>query len=155
MAYFTYDTSVFISRRLINIDEMPRRFLMSAVVMMELLAGIKDESQRKGYEQIYRQYQKNKSLIVPNEDDWLLASKILNRMTHVRRQKQGGKLKQLPPGASQRLALDVLIAVSAKRWNVQVVTENWADFKAIQRYCDTTIVKAAKFFKKYPFYRMR
>jgi hypothetical protein len=53
----------------------------------------------------------------------------------------------LPPGASQRLALDVLIAVSARRWKAMVVTENWADFRAIQRYCNTTIIKAAQFFK--------
>jgi predicted nucleic acid-binding protein len=53
----------------------------------------------------------------------------------------------MPPGASQRLALDVLIAVSARRWKAQVVTENWTDFKAIQRYCNTTIVRATNFFK--------
>jgi hypothetical protein len=40
-----------------------------------------------------------------------------------------------------------LIAVSARRWKAQVVTENWADFKAIQRYCNATIIKAAQFFK--------
>ena len=51
-------------------------------------------------------------------------------------------------GASQRLALDVLIAVSARRWKAQVVTENWADFKAIQRYCNTTIIRAAQFFRR-------
>ena len=54
----------------------------------------------------------------------------------------------VPPGASQRLALDVLIAVSARRWRAQVVTENWADFKAIQRYCNATIIKAAQFFNR-------
>jgi len=59
-----------------------------------------------------------------------------------------GKLQRLPPGASQRLALDVLIAVSARRWKAQVVTENWTDFKAIQRYCNTTVVRAATFFKR-------
>ena len=61
---------------------------------------------------------------------------------------QKGQLRPLPPGASQQLALDVLIAVSARRWKAQVVTENWTDFKAIQRYCNTTIVKATQFFRK-------
>jgi len=42
----------------------------------------------------------------------------------------------------------VLIAVSARRWKAQVVTENWTDFKAIQRYCNATIVKAAQFFNR-------
>jgi len=28
------------------------------------------------------------------------------------------------------------------------VTENWHDFKAIQRYCNVTIVRASQFFVK-------
>jgi hypothetical protein len=44
--------------------------------------------------------------------------------------------------------MDVLIAVSAQRWKAQIVTDNWADFKMIQRYCNATIVRAASFFKQ-------
>jgi|ERR1041384_156843 predicted nucleic acid-binding protein len=146
MPYFTYDTSVFISRKLTDFRTMPNRFMVSAVVLMELTSAANDESLRKFYEGIFRQYKEDKMLIVPNFDDWLLASKILFLLTHARRRSQKGKLRPLPPGASQRLALDVLIAVSARRRKVQVVTENWSDFKAIQRYCNTTIIKAANFF---------
>ena len=146
MPYFTYDTSVVISRKLTDFQAMPQNFLMSAVVQLEMIAGAEDISQRKVYEQAFREYQKDNSLIVPNDEDWLLASKILYLLTHGRRQR--GKLERLPPGASQRLALDVLIAVSARRWKAHVVTENWTDFKAIQRYCNTTIIKAATFFRK-------
>jgi predicted nucleic acid-binding protein len=85
---------------------------------------------------------------VPTAEDWFFAARILYLLTHSRKLRQKGKLRRLPPGISQRLALDALIAVSARRWKAQVVTENWADFKAIQRYCNTKIVKAAKFFKK-------
>lgn len=148
MPYFTYDTSVFISRKLTNFRAMPRGFAMSAVVLMELTASANDESLRKVYETTFRQYQSQKQLIVPNEDDWLLASKILFLLTHARRRSHKGKLHRLPPGASQRLALDVLIAVSARRWKAQVVTENWTDFKAIQRYCNATIIKATNFFRR-------
>jgi len=147
MPYFTYDTSVCVSRKLSDFQEMPENFLMSAVVLMELTAGARDESRRKSYERFFRQYQKDNSLIVPNDEDWLLTSKILFLLTNSRRRLQHGKLKRLPPGASQRLALDVLIAVSARRWKAQVVTENWADFKGIQRYCNATIIKATQFFK--------
>ena len=115
---------------------------------MELAAGAIDVSQRKVFEQLFLQYQKDKSLIVPTEDDWLIAAKILFLLTHARKRLHRGKLQRLASGASQRLALDVLIAVSARRWKAQVVTENWTDFKAIQRYCNTTIVKAASFFSK-------
>lgn len=148
MPYFTYDTSVFISRKLTAFHEMPQSFLLSTVVLMELMAGARDESDRKVLEQVCRRYREDNTLIVPTYDDWLLASKILYLLTHARKRSQKGKLQRLAPGASQRLALDVLIAVSARRWKAQVVTENWADFKAIQRYCNTTIVKAASFFQK-------
>ena len=147
MPYFTYDTSVFISRKLTDFRTMPHGFMVSAVVLMELTVGADDESLRKFYEGIFRQYEKDNLLIVPNADDWLFASRILNLLTHARRRSQRGKLRQLAPGASQRLALDVLIAVSARRCRAQVVTENWADFKAIQRYCNATIVKATNFFQ--------
>jgi predicted nucleic acid-binding protein len=147
MAYFIYDTSVCISRN-IDFQKMPQNFLLSAVVMMELMAGDVHESRRKFFGEIFRQYQKENSIIVPTVDDWLFAARVLHLLTQARRRVQKGKLQKLPPGASQRLALDVLIAVSARRWKAKIVTENWADFKAIQRYCDTKIVKAAKFFKK-------
>ena len=147
MPYFTYDTSVLISRKLTDFRAMPQGFLLSAIVLMELIAGVDDNSRRKFYERVFLQYQKNNSLIVPNEDDWLRASKVLYLLTHARKRSQKGKLQRLGPGASQRLALDVLIAVSARRWKAHVVTENWTDFKAIQRYCNTTIIKAANFFQ--------
>lgn len=148
MPYFTYDTSVCVARNLIDFQRMPHNFRLSAVVVMELMAGDPDEKRQKFFGEVFRQFQKENLLIVPNADDWLLAAKILILLTHARRRSHNGKLKRLPPGASQRLALDVLIAVSARRWKAQVVTENWADFKAIQRYCNTTIVRAAEFFKK-------
>ena len=148
MPYFTYDTSVIISRKIFALQEMPKNFLMSAIVLMELTASAKDKSRRKSYERAFRQFQQNSLLIVPNAEDWLLASRIIFLLTESRRREGRGKLKRLPPGASQRLALDVLIAVSARRWKAQVVTENWADFRAIQRYCNTTIIKAAQFFRR-------
>ena len=148
MAYFTYDTSVCISRNLRNFDDMPEHFRMSAVVMMELIASALNDSYRKFYEARLAHYEKHNLLIIPNGDDWLLASRILYLLTHGRKRSHKGKLPRLPPGASQRMALDVLIAVSARRWRAAVVTENWVDFKAIQRYCNVTVIKASKFFKK-------
>lgn len=74
MPYFTYDTSVLISRKLTNLQVMPQGFLLSAIVLMEIIAGAEDKSDRKFYEQVFRQYQRNNLLIVPNDEDWLLAS---------------------------------------------------------------------------------
>ena len=148
MAYFTYDTSVIISRKLTELLDMPNSFLMSAIVLAELSSSASDESWRKFYERLFRAYQNEQRLIVPNAEDWLLTSKILFFLTSSRRRSGHGTLKRLPHGASQHLALDVLITVSARRMGALVVTENWADFKAIQRYCNARIIKASTFFGK-------
>lgn len=148
MPYFTYDTSVIISRKITDLPGLPTNFLMSSVVLMELTASASDNSRRKHYERLFRQYQQDNSLIVPNEDDWLLTSKVLFWLTQGRRRPTKGKLKRLPTGVAQRMALDVLIAVSARRWRATVVTENYDDYKAIQRYCKTKIAKASDFFQR-------
>lgn len=148
MPYFTYDTSTIISRRLTELLDTPNSFLLSAVVLTELSTSLKDDSERRLYETAFRAFQKAERLIVPNTEDWLLTSKILFLLTNSRRRQEHGKLKRLPRGASQHLALDVLIAVSARRMKAQVVTDNWADFKAIQRFCDTRIIKANEFFSR-------
>ena len=145
MPYFTYDTSVIISRKPTLLPSQRHNFLWSAVVLMELTASAKDDSQRKIYERLFHQYGEDSSLIVPDEGDWLLASRVLYLLSQARKRSYRGRLKRLQPGVSQRMALDVLIAVSAGRWKATVVTENWQDFKAIQRYCNTRIIKASEF----------
>lgn len=145
MSPFTYDTSVIISRKPQLLPVKFGNFLWSAVVLLELMASARDESQRKVYEQLFRKYDQNECLMVPHPDDWLLAGKVLYLLSNDRRRSDGGKLKRLQPGVAQRMALDVLIAVSARRWKATVVTENWQDFKAIQRYCKTKCVRASEF----------
>ena len=147
MPYFTYDTSVIISRNLLVPPPRTGKLLMSAVVLMELCASVQDNSQLKIYERVFRDYGRDKSLIVPNEDDWLLASKVLYWLTQGRRRVSKGRLPRLAPGVSQRLALDALIAASARRWRAQVVTENWNDFAAIKRFCNVRVVRASEFLK--------
>jgi len=144
MPFYTYDTSTIISR---NIAALPDNFLLSAVVLMELTASAKDDSQRKVYEALYRQYRSDNTLIVPAAEDWLLASKVLYWLGQSRRRSSGGRLTRLKPGASQRMALDTLLAASAHRWKATVITENWDDFKAIQRYCKVSILRGSEFFK--------
>jgi predicted nucleic acid-binding protein len=145
MAYFTYDTSVIISRRLDFAPKLPGNFRFSSIVLLELTASAKDGSQRKAYEELLLGYQKKELLIVPNADDWLLASKILFWLTQGRR-RSSSKLRRLGAGQSQRMALDALLAASARRCKVGVVTENWRDFKLIQRFCNVKVFKASEFF---------
>lgn len=144
--YFTYDTSVIVSRGLSDLSD---KFLWSSVVHTELSASAKDESQRKQLDRLFNAYAKDNSLIYPEKEDWQLAGKILYWLTHKRRKTDGGKLVKLKPGMSQRMAMDVLLAVSARRWDAMIVVDNWEDFKAIQHYCKgLNIKKASDFFRK-------
>jgi predicted nucleic acid-binding protein len=145
MAYFVCDTSTYISRKL---SDLPDNFLFSSIVLMELMAGATDETQRKIYERVHRAYAKDNSLIVPDDEDWLTASKVLFSLSQVRRRASGGRAPRQKSGATQRMALDVLVAVSARRWNATIVTENWDDFKAIQHYCKFKLAKGSDFFKR-------
>lgn len=146
MPYFTYDTSVIVARKPIDLRKT-NGLLLSSVVLLELMASAKDDSRRKMYEGLFRDYRDDDSLIVPNNDDWLLASKILYWLSRHRRTFDGGKLRQLAPGMSQRMALDALIAASSRRWKAAVVTENWEHFKAIQYFCGVKLIKASDFFR--------
>lgn len=145
MAYFVCDTSTYISRKL---SELPDNFLFSSIVLMELMQSASDETQRKVYEQVHRAYAKDNSLIVPDEDDWLTASKVLFSLYQARRRRNRGLAPRLKSGESETMILDVLIAVSARRWDATVITENWGDFKAIQRYCKFKLAKGSDFFKR-------
>jgi predicted nucleic acid-binding protein len=135
MAYFTYDTSVIISRKLFDLRIRTKDLVLSSVALLEMTASATDDSQRKEWEEMFVKYWRDNALIV------------LYRLTHRRRRVDGGRLRQLAPGVSQRMALDALIAASARRWKAAVVTENWDHFKAIQYFCGVKLIKASEFFR--------
>lgn len=45
------------------------------------------------------------------------------------------------------MALDALIALSARRRKAIVVTANWSDFDAIRYYSDFKLIRASDFFR--------
>ena len=147
MAYFTYDTSVIIARRPIDLSPKAGGLVLSSVVLMELTASAIDDSRRKMYEHLFREHQQNKSLLVPNDNDWFFASRVLFWLAGRRRKTQGGSLRRLQPGMAQRMAFDALLAATARSRQVMVVTENWNHFKAIQHFCNVKLIKASDFFK--------
>ena len=145
MPLITYDTSVFKSYKP---EVFPSGFLFSSVVIQELIASANDDSEVDRWAAAWRAYEKEDRLIVPNSTDWLLASKVLYWLMQKRKKKAGGKSPPLKTGASQRMALDALIAVSARRYKATVVTVNWSDFEAIQYYCNVKAIKAADHFRR-------
>ncbi len=143
MPIYTFDTSVIIAYK---VREVPKNFLLSAVVIAELTAGTLDDSIRKDYEAIRRDAINLNAFIIPTSDDWLTSSRILFWLSQGRRKKSGGKAPKLVAGASQRMFLDALIVVSARRAGATVVTNDWDDFKAIQYYCPVKLIRGSDFF---------
>ena len=141
----TFDTSVLKSYKPVD---FPAGFVFSAVVIQEMMASANDGSELKRWAAAWGAYEREDRLIVPNSSDWLMASKVLYWLTQKRKKRAGGKSPPLKPGASQRMALDALIAVSARRHKTTVVTVNYSDCEAIRYYCAVQVVKASDFFRR-------
>lgn len=139
----TFDTSVIIAY---SLAEMPRNFLLSAVVVAELTASAANDSIRKDLEATRHGHAEQGTLIVPTTEDWLLASRILYWLTHRRKKNAGGKRPPQKPGASQQMMMDALIAASARRVDAVVVTNDYDDFKAIQYYCRFKLKRGSDYF---------
>jgi len=144
MTTYTFDTSVIIGY---SISELPKNFVLSAVVIAELTASAGDESRRKVFEGLRLSYLQDGALVVPTAEDWLTASRILFWLSRSRKKQGGGKSPKLPPGAHQRMFFDALIAVSARRAGATVVTNDYDDFKAIQYYLRFKLIRGSHFFK--------
>jgi predicted nucleic acid-binding protein len=145
MSKFTFDTSFLITNKL---SDIPGNFLLSDVVALELIAAASDRSEFKVYHHLRQAYLKDNLLITPNADDWLMAGKILYWLEQGARKKNLGKSPPKKSGATQRMALDVLIAVSARRHRATLVTDNWRDFNAIKYYCNFKLASGAEFLAK-------
>lgn len=143
MPVYTFDTSVIIAYK---IKELPPNLLVSAVVIAELAAGAADDSIRKLYETMRREADQDNALIVPTSDDWQTASRVLFWLSQGRKKRAGGRAPKLVAGASQRMFLDALIGVSARRAGATVVTNDYEDFKAIQYYCPFKLKAGSQFF---------
>jgi len=62
MTTYTFDSSVIIAHR---VRELPKNFVLSAVVIGELTAGSPDDSARKVYEAMRSEFHKDNALITP------------------------------------------------------------------------------------------
>jgi hypothetical protein len=91
MSKFTFDTSFVITNKL---SEIPGNFLLSDVVVLELMAGAPDASRFKQVQLLRKTYLNENLLITPNADDWLMAGKILYWLEQATRKKNLGKARQ-------------------------------------------------------------
>lgn len=143
MPQVTYDTNVFIKERPAY---FPAGFFMSAVVISELAAGARDASRLKELDAARQRYEKEGRLLVPTGEDWLFAGKILNSISRTLRAGRGRRPPNLSRVEQQRILHDVLIARTARREGVLIVTSNIKDFERIRPYCSVRVMDPNTFF---------
>ena len=97
---------------------------LSAVVLEELYAGARERDQHV-VERLERDFGRAKRILVPNVSDWTQAGRVLARVAV----KYG--YEQIGQG---RLTNDALIAMSAGRLGVRVITTNQRDFSRLAEF---------------------
>jgi predicted nucleic acid-binding protein len=145
MAKVTYDANILINYKP---QSFPRGFYMSAVVLQELVAGANDASRIKEFERSRHKYRKLNRLLVPTEEDWWNAGLALNALQRGRRSKKTGKIPRISVAERYRIINDVLIARTAKRAGVMVVTDNINDFEKIRKFCDVKVISGSEYFSR-------
>jgi predicted nucleic acid-binding protein len=98
---------------------------LSSVVLEELYAGA-DPSGLRVLEKLERDFDKARRLLVPNLTDWTQTGKLLSRLVQKHGYQRIGQA---------RLTNDSLIATSASRAGITVVTANERDFARLAEFC--------------------
>lgn len=97
---------------------------LSAVVLQELYAGA-GENGRDVVERLERDFDRVKRILVPNLGDWTQAGRVLSRVAAKYDYEQIGR---------SRLTNDALIAMSARRLGISVITANERDFRRLAEF---------------------
>jgi predicted nucleic acid-binding protein len=97
---------------------------LSAVVLEELYAGAGDRG-RQIVQRLERDFDRAKRLLVPNLSDWAETGRVLARLAAKYDYEQIGQ---------GRLTNDTLIAMSAGRLGITVITTNERDFRRIAEF---------------------
>jgi predicted nucleic acid-binding protein len=94
---------------------------LSAVVLEELYAGA-NERARHVLERLERDFDRAKRVLVPNLNDWTQAGRVLALLAAKYDYEHIGQ---------GRLTNDALIATSARRLGIRVITANARDFERL------------------------
>jgi predicted nucleic acid-binding protein len=97
---------------------------LSSVVLEELYAGVKPRDSRI-VERLERDFDKAGRMLVPNLSDWTLTGKLLARLAAKYGFEQIGQA---------RLTNDALVAMSAARRGITVITANERDFGRLAQF---------------------
>lgn len=132
MPKYVFDTNV-IQSKAFDPEKLPATLYQSAVVLAELITACSDAKELKAYQRTWRLAAESDLLIVPTPEDWLNASRISFLLAQERKRQAGGKSPKRTATAKQEIALDCLLAMSAHREEITIIT-NDSDFWAIKRY---------------------
>jgi predicted nucleic acid-binding protein len=97
---------------------------LSTVVLEELYAGA-SERDREILKRMERDFQRSGLILTPDTSDWVQAGKVLARLAAKYGYENIGRA---------RLTNDALIAMSAARRNIKVVTANGRDFGRLAEF---------------------
>lgn len=97
---------------------------LSSVVLEELYAGV-SPSDRHVVERLERDFERARRVLVPNLGDWTQTGKVLARLAAKYHYEQIGQ---------GRLTNDALIAISAGRSGITVITANARDFTRLAEF---------------------
>jgi predicted nucleic acid-binding protein len=98
---------------------------LSSVVLEELYAGANPDDHRV-LEKLERDFERARRVLIPNLSDWTQAGRVLARLA----QKYGYERI-----GQARLTNDALIATSAARTGIIVLTANQRDFARLAEFC--------------------
>jgi predicted nucleic acid-binding protein len=98
---------------------------LSSVVLQELYAGTSSNGLQP-LEKLERNFERAKRILIPNLSDWTRAGKVLARLAHKYGYERMGWT---------RLTNDALIATSASRTGITVITTNQRDFVRLAEFC--------------------
>ena len=126
------DTSIYITALRAGEDAVLklRRFTpgapvwLSSVVLEELYAGVKPRDSRI-VERLERDFDKAGRMLVPNLSDWTLTGKLLARLAAKYDYERIGQA---------RLTNDALVAMSAARRGITIITANERDFGRLAQF---------------------
>jgi len=98
---------------------------VSAVVLEELYAGA-DAAGARLIEKLERDFEKARRVLIPNLSDWTQTGRILARVGAKHGFERIGR---------ERLTNDALLAASAARGGIEVITANARDFARLAEFC--------------------
>jgi predicted nucleic acid-binding protein len=138
MSGILFDTSVYITalrqadlslplarRAARAVDQRTEPLWLSAVVLEELYAGALDQGTKKLCARLERDFENVGRLLVPNATDWSATGQLLAKLGSKYGFEQIGRA---------RLTNDALIATSAARHGLTVLTLNAGDYERIAEF---------------------